>query len=395
MTRAGNLVAAALVACSLAAVAATHHARAADGSPISPSGHWRAVWIVAVVGAFALYGVGVLLARRSAVRLRLAVAAAILIQVVPLAAPLLLSRDVYLYWAEARVFAVHHANPYAVTPTHYPDDPSTAQASVQWRAQTEPYGPAWVVLGTLPALVAGDSHRAAQLLYRILASAGIVTALALIAVRTRSARAVAFLGWNPLIALHYAGGGHSDAWMGVALVAAVAWRSAARGGTAWAVGAAFKGVPAILLPLELARARVRLPRQFWVGLVGAGLIIAAVATTLFGVRWVTASAIGAHGTSPIGGVHFLTEAGLRHRYAVVLGALAFAGIYAVLLREAWRHGRARLSLAASALCMCSSLLRPWYALWPVALAAAEEDGGAQLAAYALSAYVLLADAIPL
>jgi hypothetical protein len=317
------------------------------------------------------------------------------VQIAPLAAPLLLSRDAYLYWAEARVVTVHHANPYAVTPTRYPLDPSTAQASAQWRTQTEPYGPAWVALGALPALAAGDSHHRAQLLYRILAAAGILAALAIVAVYTRSARSVAFLGWSPLVALHYAGGGHSDAWMGVALVAAVAWRGTARSGAAWALGSAFKGVPAILLPLELARSRLRLPRRFWIGLVGSSLVIAVVATSLFGARWATASAIGAHGTSPIGGVHFLTEAGVRHRYAVLIGALTFAAIYAVLLREAWRHGRATLSLAASALCMCSSLLRPWYALWPVALAAVEEDGAAELVAYALSAYVLLADAIPL
>ena len=251
------------------------------------------------------------------------------------------------------------------------------------------------MLGTIPALAAGHSHKTAQMLYRILAAAGILAALAIVAVRTRSARSVVFLGWSPLIALHYAGGGHSDAWMGVALVAAVAWRGTTGSGAAWAIGSAFKGVPAILLPLELARSRLHLPRRFWLGLAGTGLVIAAIASSLFGVRWATASAIGAHGTSPLGGVHFLTEAGIRHRYAVAIGAFTFAVIYVVLLREAWRHGRATLSLAASALCMCSSLLRPWYALWPVALAAAEEDGIAELVAYALSAYLLLADAIPL
>jgi hypothetical protein len=87
------------------------------------------------------------------------------------------------------------------------------------------------------------------------------------------------------------------------------------------------------------------------------------------------------------------QLGVRYRYAVVTGALAFAVIYLGLLRSAWRTGRARLSLAATALCLTSSLLRPWYALWPLALAAVEEDELAALAALALSAYVLFADAI--
>lgn len=204
-----------------------------------------------------------------------------------------------------------------------------------------------------------------------------------------------FFGWNPLLALHFGGGGHSDAWIAVGLVLAVAYRNTATGGAAWSLASSIKGVPALLLPLELARAHGHLSRRFWVSLAGAGLAIVVAATAIFGPRWATASLIGAHGTSPIGGVHFLTEAGLRHRYAVLIGAAVFVSIYAILLREAWQHQRARLSLAASALCMCSSLLRPWYAIWPVALAAVEEDGLAEAVAFGLSVYVVFADAIPL
>jgi hypothetical protein len=89
----------------------------------------------------------------------------------------------------------------------------------------------------------------------------------------------------------------------------------------------------------------------------------------------------------------LTELGVRHRYAVLTGAIVFVAVYLLLLREAWVHGRARLSLAATALCLTASLLGPWYALWPLALAAVELDITAGVAAFALSAYLLLADAI--
>jgi hypothetical protein len=104
---------------------------------------------------------------------------------------------------------------------------------------------------------------------------------------------------------------------------------------------------------------------------------------------------GARETSPVGGVHWLAEAGLRHRYAVVLAGLVFVAIYVALLRSAWRTGRARFSLAASALCLTSSLLRPWYTLWPVALAALEDDLVAALVAYALTGYLLFGDAVHL
>ncbi|HZQ81998.1 MAG TPA: hypothetical protein VFB25_08490 [Gaiellaceae bacterium] len=392
MRRAAPLVGGALAAAVVVAVAATRHAAVASGSPIEPRGAWDAVWIAALVGAFLLYGLGVLLSAR--MTLVVAVVVAVVVQLAPLFAPLLLSRDVYLYWAEARVVTVHGANPYRVTPSRYPDDPATRQASAQWRTQPEPYGPGWVALGTLPALTAGRSAHRAELFYRLFASAAMLAALALLAWTTRSARAVAFLGWSPLLALHLAGGGHSDAWIGLALVAGVALRATATGGVAWPLGSAIKGVPAVVLPLELARARLRFPRRFWVALIAGGVAVIVPATAFFGVKWVTAATIGAHGTSPIGGVHFLTEAGLRHRYAVLVAGFVFVAIYAALLREAWVRGRARLALAMVAFCMCSSLLRPWYAVWPVALAAAEEDGAGQLAAYALSAYVLFADAIP-
>jgi hypothetical protein len=181
--------------------------------------------------------------------------------------------------------------------------------------------------------------------------------------------------------------------MVVALVLAVATRCTPAAGVAWTVGSGFKGVPAILLPLELARTRFRLPLRFWVALVGSGLAFVVVATALFGTGWVSASAVGAHTASPIGGVHFLVERGLRHRYAVVICGLVFVAIYAALFRHAWTTGRARLALAAVALCLLSSLLRPWYALWPVALAAIEADGPGEFAAYALSAYVLFTDAV--
>jgi len=217
--------------------------------------------------------------------------------------------------------------------------------------------------------------------------------LLLVSAHGGNAAAVALLGWSPLVALHYAGGGHSDAWMIALLLVGVAAPSAARGGAAWPIASAFKVVPAVLLPLELASRRLHKPKRWWLGLVGATVVVIVAATAIVGPRWVTATVAGAHQSSTIGGVHWLTELGLRHRYAVVVGALAFATVYLALMRSAWRSGRARLSLAATALCLTSSLLRPWYALWPLALAAVEEDELAGLAALALSAYLLFADAV--
>jgi hypothetical protein len=204
------------------------------------------------------------------------------------------------------------------------------------------------------------------------------------------------LGWNPLIALHYAGGGHGDAWMVALLVLAIVARGTARSGTAWALAASFKTIfPAMLLPLELARTRFREPRRFWIALVAVGIGVIALSTVLFGPHWISASLAGAHVSSPLGGVHWAMDAGLTHREAVVACGLIFVAVYALLLVRSWRTGQAGLSLASSALCLLSSLLRPWYVLWPVALASAEEDALGAVVAIGLTAYLLLGDAVQL
>jgi hypothetical protein len=376
------------------AVAATRHAAHVQSTPIVPRGAWREAWVAGALVALALSGIAVLLARRGGLRLRTALVVAVAIQTVPLLGPLILSQDVFLYWSEARVVTVHHANPYSVPPSRYPNDPATRVASAEWRRYTEPYGPAWAAVGTLPAVAAGSSADTAQLLYRILAAAGVLVLLGIVAFRTRSSAAVALLGWSPLVALHFAGGGHSDALLMVFTVLAIAFGARASGGASWPLAAMFKAFPLVLLPLDLARTRLRRPRRFWIGLVASAVVLAGAAVAAFGTGWTSRSVLGVHGASGMGGVHFLTETGLRHRYAVVIGALVFASVYLVLLREAWRRGRPHLGFAASALCMCSSLLRPWYGLWPLGLAALEGDGLSETAAYALSAYLLVFDALP-
>ena len=390
--RAAVLVGACVAGLTVVAVVASRYAAPSEVSPVIPRDAWNDVWVAALLASFMLYGVGAYLAWSGAMRVRIALIVAVIVQAVPLGAPLLLSKDAYLYWGEERVFAVHHANPYVATPGEYLNDPSTPWVSESWRSEPTPYGPAWALAAAAPA--ATSSRLVAELAYRVIALVALLGCLLVIARRTRSAAAVAFLGWSPLLALHYAGGGHSDALMMLATVGAIALgTSSAGGGALWPVASAFKPFPPVLVPLELARQRLAVGRRWWAGLAGSAVGVCAIATGLFGTHWIHAVTTGAHQSSPLGGVHWLTETGLTHRVAVVVGGLVFVAVYLVLLRNAWRTGRGRFSLAATALCLTSSLLRPWYALWPVALAALEEDALAAVAAFALSAYLLFGDAV--
>jgi hypothetical protein len=375
----------------VAATVAARHAHPAEVSPVVPDGSWNAVWLTALAVALLAYALGCLAAWRARHSLRLPVLAiAVSIQVVPLAAPLLLSKDVYLYWAGARVVTAHGGSPYRNPPAAFPHDVALPYVSEQWRDEGSPYGPTWQALTLLPA-VAVSTPKGAVVAYRLLAVAGVLATLLLLWRVTPGGASVALLGWNPLVALHFAGGGHSDGWLVFLICFAVVAGRRAAGGGAWALSAAFKPPPLVLAPLDLAASRFRRPRAYWAGVVG-GVVVVLILSAIWGFGWIRTSLVGIHGTAPLGGVHWLTEAGLSHREAVAVAFLAFAAAYVALFVSAWRTGRARLSIAALALCLTSSLLRPWYAIWPVALAALEVDGVAAIAAVGFSAYLVLADA---
>ena len=69
----------------------------------------------------------------------------------------------------------------------------------------------------------GSSADATAWTYKALAAAAMLAA-ALLAARLsrRPALALVLVGWNPAMALDFAGGGHNDAWMAALVVAALA-----------------------------------------------------------------------------------------------------------------------------------------------------------------------------
>jgi alpha-1,6-mannosyltransferase len=208
------------------------------------------------------------------------------------------------------------------------------------------------------------------------------------------------VGWNPLLAIHFAGGGHNDAWMMAFVLGALALAASGRralAGVAWAAAIAIKWVPVLFLPLRLLEARRTGRKIDHRGLAVAAVAIVAIATLLYGLEW--AGAAGPLATNlaedrawyaiPVR----IASLGIPEGVVAGVFAAAFAVAYVWLLREAWR-GRARLALTAGLLLVCTSWLVPWYAVWAVPLAAVEEDRTARVLALALSAY-LLRDAVPI
>jgi Glycosyltransferase family 87 len=362
---------------------------------------WAWAYLGLIVAAFGCYLAAVVfLARGTQVRTAAVLAVAVAIQLVPLTAPVLLSTDVYTYWDYGRLAAVHGENPYVVEPNAHPEDPAFPRMGEDWRDTTSVYGPAFTLASEGHALVVQESAAAASWLYKILAGLALVLIAWLAAhVAVRPTLAAVFVGWNPLLAVHFAGGGHNDAWMMAFVVAAVALAAVGRrqlAGAAWALAVAIKWVALVFLPLRALEARRHGRRVGHVGFAVAAAVVVALATWRYGTAWL--DAFGPVSRNLREGAKYsipsrVESLGVPHDVAVGIFIGLFAVAYAWLLREAWR-GRARLGLAAGLLLVAAPWLVPWYAVWAVPLAAIEEDRNARVLALALSAY-LLRDAVPL
>ena len=373
-----------------------------DDSPVVPlnGGHpggdavYAQVFLAALISAFVLYASALALLARRPARLKVVVVLAVAIQVAPLAAPLLLSTDAWTYWDYGRIAAVHDANPYRDAPDEFPDDPAFPYIGEDWRDTTSVYGPAFTLASEPLALAAGTSSDAAAWIYKSLGAIAVLAATALAAwLSPRRVFACAFAGWNPLLAVHFAGGGHNDAWMAALVLAALVLAAADRrtwAGAAWAGAVLVKWVPLVLLPLELLAARTTGRRIDLRGFAAAAAVLLGLATVLGGLGWLEAFgplARNANQETSYALPHRLQDLGVPRVLTVVLFAAGLAAAYAWLVREALR-GRARLALAACVLMLASPWLVVWYVVWAVPLAAAEDDRTAQLIALGLCAYLL-------
>jgi hypothetical protein len=316
------------------------------------------------------------------------VAVALAVQLVPLAAPLMLSSDAWTYWMYGRIAAVHDANPYEETPSEFPEDPAFRWSGEQWRDSTSVYAPGFTLASEPVARAVGESHDAAAWAYKTLAALA-VCATVLLAARLapRHALGAAFVGWNPLLAVHLAGGGHNDAWVGALLLAALA---AGSGGIPWALGIAVKWVPLAFLPLHALGARAAGRRLGLPALALTATLVFGLATWRYGFAWLDAFgplADNARETTSYALPHRLSQLGVPESAAITIFAVLFVLVYAVLVRAAWR-GRVRLALASVALLACAPYVTPWYLAWVVPLAAVEEDRLARGLALAFTAYLL-------
>ena len=388
-------------AVALALVAACCVLSWRPNSPLVPrsggvaSGATATGFLVLLALAFVAYVVGVVLIERLGGQFTAVAVIAAAIQLAPLFAPLLLSTDAWTYWAYGRVAAIHDANPYVTPPSAYPDDPAVQHMGVAWRSKTTVYGPAFTLASEPVAHAVGNSANAAAWIYKALAAFAALAATALAAGLTRRRTvAIAFVGWNPILAVHLAGGGHNDAWVGALVLAALAL--AARGrlrgaGAFWVLATAVKWVPLVFVSLHTLAAAPRVRRSLAIGLLVAGAIAAVIASWRYGIHWTNALAPLAENArleTSYALPHRLQGIGLSRHVALGAALVALAAGLLWAVREALR-GRARLALVACLLLATTPYLAVWYLGWAVPLAGVDEDDRvARVVTLVLCAYLL-------
>jgi hypothetical protein len=378
-----------------------------DGSPLVPregglveqGTAW--LFLVLLAAAFVAYLAGLVILRRRSLALRAAILVAAAVQLVPLASPLLLSTDAWTYWGYGWIAAEGGGNPYVDPPSAFPESPAAPHLGADWRDTTSVYGPAFSILAEPVARIAGSSADAAAWLFKGLAALAVLGATVAVSRSSRRpALAAAFVGWNPVLAIHAGGGGHNDALVGALVAAAVALgvrRRSSASGAVWALAALFKWVPLVFFALAAIAAHARRRATGTLALLATLAAGGAVATWRYGLDWL--GALGPLADNAVRKTSYalpsrLEQLGLPHGMALGMALALLVGGLAWLARDALA-GRARLGTAACLVLATTPYLAVWYLAWAVPLAAPEDDDRlARLAALALTAY-LLPQTIPL
>lgn len=356
------------------------------------------VLMVAVLAAFAAVLTEAWAGR---VRLPAVLAASGASLAISVAAPLLLSRDVYTYAAYGRIESLYRQNPYMTRLSSFPHDPFVATASVQWLGHHSLYGPVFTLVSAAIARTWAGSPAATILAFKVLMGASIAMAtgfVALTAARIRPDRAplaVALIGLNPVIVVHTVGGGHVDALIAAPLAAAMAVAmTRPRAMSARAVLVTVLLTAACLVKVAMAPALA-----LWIcWIVGTGrlergrilashmaVVVASVAVSVapFVAGWHTLAPFATLGgievwASPSQLVGHLARLGLGSvagsgagAYAARAVEVGFLVLFGVLLRRlARRTGASPPAAPAEAwgtalllLALCMPFLLPWYSAW--------------------------------
>jgi len=345
-----------------------------------------------------------------ALPLALLAAAVVLAHVILLLGPPLISQDVFGYLAFGRMGALHGLDPYTHFPAEAASDP--VFGFIGWPFQHSPYGPLFTLASyaVAPLGLAGGLWALKAL--SAIASLAAVWLTTLAAGRLGRSRsfALAFLGLNPVLLVLAVGGAHNDTLVLLSLAAALLLSAGVRerprgAAVALAAGVGVKLTAGLVLPfLVLGQPRWR--ERAGVALAGALGLVAVAAIGVIG--------FGPHALGFLGAVGEQQQLVATHSIPAETARLfglsgtpgwwrnLWAAAFVVVLAYAlWRTARGSDWRVAAgwttiALLCSTAWLLPWYAVWPLPLAAVCGDrrllaGALVVCAYAILIHLPLAD----
>ncbi len=328
-------------------------------------------------------------------RRTLAAVSGVLILIFALSPPLL-SLDLFSYVSYARLGAEHGLNPYEHAPAAIGADEAAMRVR-DFRDAVSVYGPLFTLLSYPPALL---GVAAALWTLKALAALSLAAIAAICARLARlrgldPGRAAAFVALNPLMLVHLAGGGHNDALMMLAAIAAIAAALTARpalAGAGLVAAVAVKAAAVLYAPFALAGAAAGERRRLLAGLLAAALITAVAGFAIFGPDVLEAAGVagGNQGTISRWSVPATLSrlSGIDVDAVRAVLALGYAVALAALLAASARGGdwvRAA-GWAALGLLVASAYMAPWYLIWLLPLAAISRDRALLAAAAAMTAF---------
>jgi alpha-1,6-mannosyltransferase len=355
----------------------------------------------------------------------------LLAHLVLLLGPPVISQDVFGYLDFARLGALHGLDPYTHVAAQAPTD--AVYPFVGWPFQHSPYGPLFTLgsyaiaplglvggLWAFKALAVASSLAAVALIARAagdrelsetpstrvpVASGGKSRGFRTVPKGHSRRWAAAFVGLNPVLLELAVGGAHNDTLLLLALAATLALTAGANprfraGAAALVAGVGIKVTAGLALPFlvlgaggtntkerlrVVASAGLSLALLGAIGLIGFGShalgFLSAVSeqqqlVATHSVPAETARLVGLHGT----------PSWWRHCFIAGFLVVLIYALWRTLRGADWRVSAGWVTLA---LLLSTAWLLPWYAIWPLPLAAVSGDRRLRAATLLFCAYALL------
>ena len=309
--------------------------------------------------------------------------------------------DIFDNIMHGRVLGVHGANPFQQPASSFKGDPFYRY--VAWQTVTSAYGPGWEILAGGAARLAGDDVVTNVLMFKLLGGAFLAASVIIVAdilrlmAPERVLAGILLLAWNPVILYETLGHGHNDTAM-VFWILVACWTLLRRRYTltvlALVTGALFKFIPLLMVPAaglvalrELPNARAR--GRFLLVTGGAAVALVGLAYLPFwhGIETLDIVRRQKLFTTSLPTVPYVAlalELGVERSASIVSRVAAVLTLAFSLFQglRAWRDPtwlsfpKAAFGTLMLYLLLTCLWFQPWYAVWPLGIAAILPPGHA-------------------